>query len=1289
MKKHHKYLTLSLLALSGVGGWLLTNPASWPTTAQKAPATPLTKAQISPEIAALEQPMLTPKKTDAAETPSSSESRRATDPPKGLSQKDWDSINGAMHHFQHTIKEQDGLHWARNVGERYRAKIDDRGVTLDPDGGGWQWGLELRSYTAGSEKVDVPAATTRKADGQRIDLNRDALTEWYLNDHGGLEHGWTISKPLGDSETVTFHLAARGDYTATVTEDQKTATFTDANNMARIRYAALKAFDARGKSLPATFTSSSTSGELHLAVNTAGATYPIVVDPLIQQVIAPPQGMAADREDQEFGNSVAISGDTAVVGSSLGGFLDASGEVIVFRRSGTTWSQEAYLTDSNAGEGDQFGYAVAISGDTIVVSTEQQVGSINGIGATGAICVFTRNGNIWSQQAYLKASNPGVFDWFGHSVAISGNTIVVGAHFEDSTATGGPNEGKQDSGAAYVFTRNGTIWTQQAFLKANNAGEDDRFGYSVGISGDTIVVGALLEDNSATGDPNEEALGAGAAYVFTRSASAWSQQSMLKASNAGEGDLFGWSVAISGDRIVVGAIHEDSSYSSIFNSNEGAQDSGAAYVFNRMDNTWTEEGILKPISAGAGDKFGSSVSYDGGVIVVGAHREDSTADWPNEGANDAGAVYVFGKQDSWFEITTLKASNAEANDLFGESVAVSGDTIIVGAIRENSGQKGVIPGSPTAAQTDQGTPDAGAAYIFIWGLFSYPQQAYLKPPGDIDNDFRSSAVDIFGDTVVVGAQYEDGGAQTINGNQADNSKPSSGAAYVFVRERGSWRLQAYLKASDAATNELFGSAVTIDEETIAVGAYQEVNSGAVYIYVRNGNIWNQQQKIKAGNIGTEDCFGYSVAINGDRLVVGAPCEDGDASSTTASPNDNFTNAGAVYVFARIGNTWSADGYLKANNAQREAEFGRSVGISTVFNIINSSSGIGGISFTPHIVIGSPFSDKITLTPEGFLIDYKYSVGAAYVYTRSSGSNGVWSMQAYLQASNADAFDFFGYSVGIDGGNIVVGAFGESVFNGIRQNDGDYQVGAAYVFTGSKNNWTQQAYLKASNAEARDWFGSSVDISGNTIVVGAHLKNGNSLTNGNLLLSVGAAYRYTRNGTVWSETAYLQPIDGVKQYNYFGGSVAVHGNTIVVGSSKTSSDVPDHRPTIVSVFQVDPYETWAKPFFASLNAPYAQRNADPDGDGINNFLESLAGTDPLNASSVLSATSVSTVGGNLSLTFQTVSGKKYILMKSTDLISYVPVSGQDNISATAASTTIDIGTLTLIGTQTFYKLEVLP
>lgn len=437
-----------------------------------------------------------------------------------------------------------------------------------------------------------------------------------------------------------------------------------------------------------------------------------------------------------------------------------------------------------------------------------------------------------AQQAYAKASNPGAIDHFGHVVALSGDTLVVGAPFEDSAATAidgdQGNNDAMDAGAVYVFVRSNGVWSQQAYLKASNTEPFDGFGGSVAIDGDTIVVGASGEDSSATGvngDQSDNGMNlAGAAYVFVRNNGVWTQQAYLKASNPDAFDEFGHAVAISGDTIVVGALFEQSSGLGVGadQNNNLANQAGAAYVFQRQGGIWTQQAYIKPLNTGAGDRFGVSVSIDGDSIAVGAYNEDSNAtgingNGFNNSATNSGAAYVFVRSGvSWSQQAYVKATNTEAQDEFGLSVALHGDTLVVGAHREASDALGV-----GGSQTNNNATFAGAAFVYARSGTVWSPQAYLKAINTGIGDFFGTAVAVRGDDILVGALREDSNATGLQGNQANDDSPDSGAAYLYRRSGGLWAPVGYIKASNTGDGDLFGSSVALGDSGFAIGATGE------------------------------------------------------------------------------------------------------------------------------------------------------------------------------------------------------------------------------------------------------------------------------------------------------------------------------------------------------------------------------------------------------------------------------------------------------------------------------------
>jgi hypothetical protein len=467
-----------------------------------------------------------------------------------------------------------------------------------------------------------------------------------------------------------------------------------------------------------------------------------------------------------------------------------------------------------------------------------------------------------------------------------------------------------DNQAHYPITIDPSF-SLEDYLKPAVTDQFDEFGFAIDVDGGTMVVGVPLEDSAATlinGDSSDNsANAAGAAYVFVNEFTGWQQQAYLKASNAEAGDRFGESVAISGNYIVVGAANEDGDASSTMaNPNNLRLSAGAAYVFNRVGTTWTQQAYLKAHETGA-DEFAETVDIDGTTIVVGSKWEDgdlnSTVENTNNNAPNAGAVYVFIRQGfEWSQQAYLKAIHAEEDDYFGYSVAISGDTIVAGAFGEDGDFNSTINTPNNAAS------EAGAAYVFVREDGLWSQQAYLKAHNAQANDEFGVEVAIDDDTLVVGSIYEDGDANSTMVS-SNNGATDAGAAYVYVREQGTWSQQGYLKAGNAEAGDEFASALAIAGNTIVVGAPNEdgdasstlaapnnnaSNAGAAYVYVRVDDNWRYKNYLKANSSSLADYFGNALAISREYIYAAARGEDGDATSTLTSPNDNAIAAGAVY-----------------------------------------------------------------------------------------------------------------------------------------------------------------------------------------------------------------------------------------------------------------------------------------------------------------------------------------------------------------------------------------------------------
>ncbi len=549
---------------------------------------------------------------------------------------------------------------AAHPSQDLRVSVDGSAISLSD-----RTGARVVTVSLARLNGETVAEAETNVDGARVELRRGALTEWYAHGQLGLEQGFTLaSAPRSSPGTLALELAVDAEGYAAALRADGTLELSHGGRAVLVRD--LYAHDADGRTLPSRMAWA--DGVVRLEVDAEGARYPVVIDPMwtLQQRLAASDGASFDY----FGSSVAVSGDTAVVGAPRDDCpsfpRDDCGSAYVFVRSGNSWTEQAKLTASDRTANDRFGQSVSVSGDTAVVGAPFDDCAAGG--GCGSAYVFVRSGSSWTEQAKLTASDAAFNDVFGWSVSVSGDTAVVGAYQADAPAL--------DSGAAYVFARSGSSWTEQAKLTASDGAADDNLGWSVSVSGDTAVAGAYRADAPA--------FDSGAAYVFARSGSSWSEQAKLTAPGGAADDYFGWSVAVSGDTAVVGAIHDDAP----------TLDSGSAYVFVQSGFTWSLQAALTASDAAASDTFGSSVSVSGDTAVVGARGDACSS------GNGCGSAYVFVRSaGSWIQQSKLSASGAAPLSFFGDSVSVSGDTALVGAPRGDS--------NPGMVFQD------GLAYVFV------------------------------------------------------------------------------------------------------------------------------------------------------------------------------------------------------------------------------------------------------------------------------------------------------------------------------------------------------------------------------------------------------------------------------------------------------------------------------------------------------------------------------------------------------------------------------------------------
>jgi hypothetical protein len=676
------------------------------------------------------------------------------------------------------------------------------------------------------------------------------------------------------------------------------------------------------------------------------------------------------------------------------------------------------FNDLNGGDTD-------VDGETITYTCkyDETVDSVVGAGL----------GDCTSLSGLTFSTVAGTIDW-------TPTTAQDGSYEIEVTASDGT------STASTIFVL--TVADEQ-FFAASNADTLDRYGQSVAVSENNILVGAFRDDTSAND--------AGAAYLyqFNSVTGVWDETLLLAADGAAD-DFFGKRVSISGNSALIGAIGDD----------DGGADSGAAYLFqyNPSTNNW-DQLKLTASDAAAGDSFGTDVSISDNNIIIGALGDD------DNGAT-SGSAYLFqynSLTDNWIE-TKLTASDGAAGDQYGNKVAVSDNNVIIGAISDQDNGVG-----------------SGSAYIYQYNALtnSWVEKVKLVPSDGAASDNFGSSVAISGNRAIVGAwKDDDNGAQ-------------SGSAYIFEFNPVTFAWdETKLVPTDGQTEDQFGIAVGISGSTAIVGAWLDdqngANSGAVYEFQYNASSdqWVQFKRL-AGNGQPADNFGYSVAIHDHTIAVGA------IGATTST-----TNAGAVSLF-QINHQSTPEVQYQASDAAATDYFGQRLSIS------------GNI-----LITGSPGND-----------DAGGVSGSAYIL-QYNPATGVWD-ETKITASDAAAGDWFGIDVAVSGTTAVVGAY--------LDDDTAADSGSAYIYqyNNATNLWVETK-LNASDAALGDEFGNRVAVAGNTVVVCAHKADPGAIA------EAGAAYIYQYNPTSdgWDETKIVATGGAVN--DFFCQDVDISGNNIIIG-----------------------------------------------------------------------------------------------------------------------------------------------
>ena len=907
--------------------------------------------------------------------------------------------------------------FAHNPGQAMVARFYDGSVRMQSSDPGSQWRLEVRR--PGSSPVVA-------SDGPRVEYHHaDGVVEWYDNLADGIQHGFVVPsrrKHSGDGQ-----LRMRMDVSGLTAAEDPTSPgdlrFTDGEGTAVAAYRGLKAWDARGKGLPAEMRPA--SGGFEIAVNDTDAIYPVTIDPyflnLEQQIMTEMAGTGASGD--QFGTATALDGDTAVVTARLVPIMNViCGRAYVFVREASLWSLQAELWPDDGASGDDFGSSVDLDGDTLVIGARRvDVSSPSYTSDVGRVYVFRRQGETWTQQAKLTAPSPQSSGNFGNSVSLQGDELLVGSY----------------SGGAYWFTRSAGAWQFQGQPQPSTGALAYGFGNSVALDGDSMVIGAPREALGITAQ-------VGAAYFFTRSGGTWVQTQRIASPYTATQSLFASNVALDGNTAIIGSPYAKS----------GSR-TGLVDVYQKDGGgTWTPEAIPNPGYLNAGTSVavsgdlaligssnstllmqrsggvwslrqtfsqGPAVAIDGTTLLLGAYadRGDGTTATASHGT---AFVYEF-DGSTWLLRQRLTTGNARGSTGLGNAVAMKGNTLLVGASTEVTAAGGLV----------------GAAYVFIRSEGLWQQQARLVSDLPAPQRYFGRTVALDGDTAVIGcpsdSHISSTGVVTTN----------VGSVIVFTRTGSSWSQQQKVYASDFASSDNFSSGLAVLGDHLLVGSptdsdgpyTEQLYFGSVYWFQRSGGTWTQKSKFRSGDAKVNQRFGCSIAMDGSTAVIGAFLSSETVSGLAYS-------AGQAFVFTYNGSSWVRQAVLQSPVPGPWLLFGNSVAI-------NGNTAI----------IGAPGTDLPGVSdPTGT----KGGVGRCYVFSRSGTA---WSVQATLDPLNGNQQTAFGKTMQIRGD---VAAVGHS--------------GAVDLFTRSGTSWSRQGTFRSNADPADTSFGSAVALDGDLLAVGS-------------------------------------------------------------------------------------------------------------------------------------------------------------------------------------------------------------
>ena len=808
--------------------------------------------------------------------------------------------------------------------------------------------------------------------------------------------------------------------------------------------------------------------------------------------ILPNDGQMNDH----FGRSVSMSGVYAIIGSANDfGTVENCGAAYIFTRLGINeWQQSQKLVPLQPGEGDNFGCSVSIHGDYAVVGAmyDEEKGS-----DAGAAYIFQNQSGNWVQKQKLLASDGDVFHRFGAFVSIFGDYVDIGAPGSDGNET--------RSGAVYIFKKDGENWVENKKIIAFDGKQDDAFCV-VNINGTHIAVGAPNHGFALL--PRS-----GAVYMFELIAGEWQAREMLRHEEALEGDMFGWSVSIFDEKLIVGAFAE----------NTGVVESGAAYIYEKDGDFWQEVKKLSPGNPLEHQYFGRSVSIFDEYAVVGVE-----GDWVH--GLGSGSAYIYQNRDNdWFRQNKIVPQDGEANDIFGSSVQIYNDIVLIGA--EWDDDNGDYAGSVYAFTNFTNVNNQGILYVNTNNL-TIPASGGIYTIV-VDNNGTGlmdwvSSVDQNWITIIEGTSGTNSGTIKLSIDQNDYcerknelivlapSALNSPQLISVVQETGPGPNEVKIIANDPDASDYFGYSVDVDGNYAIVGANRDdefgSDAGAAYIFERDGCCsWIQKAKLRKSGASATDHLGESVAISGNVAIVG--------TSTRSK----------VFVYEKPIGGWqdmTETAVLAPADGAPNQYFGHSIDISG-----------------ENVIVGAPLSKKI------------------FIYQRPEG--GWHSMsESFSYYSPSSGYNSFGKSVAIYKNYAVVGSLKDGAVN---------PPGRVYVFKYIWD-WVLQAELIPNDSQINDHFGSSVDIDANRIIVGAE--------------NTEAAYIFVRENDMWIEE---QKLTGGTAFGFALGyeCVSIDGDYALVGAKQSSDSSNIRTGSAISFVRKDGGWSFSKQIFSTEHEQIAE------------------------------------------------------------------------------------------------------